>query len=306
MRVATIMALLLLTGLPACAGFGGDSEGMTRQTMPYADAERGYYLHIPSRLATGAAKVPLVVSLHGGGGNGRIQAMMTGLNAKADREGFIVVYPDGSGGLETALLTWNTTHCCAYAMTHHTDDIGFIRALLTKLEADLPIDSSRIYVTGLSNGGMMTHRVGIELSDKIAAIAPVISSLFGDEQLPQAPVPALIINGGIDEKVQVEGGKINARFADASDAPTLPVASQGDFWARANGCAAAPQKEQPSQQIMRWRYSCPAGREVVRYLVMDNGHAWPGGKPGRKQADQPSASMNATDVIWDFFKTKQR
>lgn len=279
---------------------------MTRQTMTYAGAERGYYLHVPARVAASRALVPLVVSLHGGGGNGRIHAMMTGMTAKAEKEGFIVVYPDGSGGLETSLLTWNATHCCAYAMRNQTDDVGFIRALLDKLAAELPIDKSRIYATGLSNGGMMAHRLGIELSDKIAAIAPVISSIFGDEPLPRAPVPALIINGGLDEKVQVEGGKITVRFSDASDAPTLPVAAQGDFWARANGCAAPPRQEQPKPQIRLWRYSCPAGQEVVRYLVLDSGHAWPGGRQARKQADIPSTSMNATDVIWDFFKTKQR
>lgn len=306
MRLMTIMTLLLLTGLPACAGADRASGGMTRQTMTYAGTERGYYLHVPARVAASRARVPLVVSLHGGGGNGRIHAMMTGFTAKAEKEGFIVVYPDGSGGLETSLLTWNATHCCAYAMRNQTDDVGFIRALLDKLATELPIDTSRVYATGLSNGGMMAHRLGIELSDRIAAIAPVISSLFGDEPPPSAPVPAIIINGGMDTRIQVEGGEVAVRFSDASDAPTLPVAAQGDFWARANGCAATPRLEQSGAHVKRWRYNCPAGQDVERYLVMDGGHSWPGGKQARKQADAPSQSLDATAVIWEFFQEKRR
>lgn len=302
----SLLALTLVVA-PACAGSARESSGMTRQTMDFAGEERGYYLHVPAKVARAGGKVPLVIALHGGGGNGKIHAMMTGFIAKAEREGFIVVYPDGSGGLGDMLLTWNSGHCCAYALEHKTDDVGYIRALLDKLVREQPVDPRRVYVTGLSNGGMMTHYLGIAMSDKIAAIAPVISSLFGDEARPATPVPTIIVNGGLDNAVKVEGGPLGGgRLArNAADAPVKPVAYQGEFWAAANGCSGA-QQEQVNAQVIRWRYACPRGQEVERYLVLDNGHAWPGGKPGRRQADQPSMSLDATDVIWDFFKRHQR
>lgn len=304
------LALLALTlaVAPACAGLERESSGMTRQIVDFAGEERGYYLQVPAKVARAGAKVPLVIALHGGGGNGKIHAMMTGFTAKAEREGFIVVYPDGSGGLGDMLLTWNSGHCCAYALEEKIDDVGYIRALLDKLVREQPVDPRRVYVTGLSNGGMMSHYLGIAMGDKIAAIAPVISSLFGDEPQPATPVPTIIINGGQDNAVKVDGGSLGGGRAarNAADAPVKPVAYQGDFWAAANGCHGSPQQEQVNAQVTRWRYACPRGQEVERYLVLDNGHAWPGGRPGRRQADHPSMSLDATDVIWDFFKTKSR
>ena len=86
---------------------------------------------------------------------------MTGFTAKGQREGFIVVYPQGTGRRESLLLTWNAGHCCGYAMEQRVDDVGFIRVLLDTLLAQLPDRSARIYVTGMSNGGMMAHRLGI-------------------------------------------------------------------------------------------------------------------------------------------------
>ncbi len=302
-----LLALTLFVG-SACALSSQDTPTLSRQTMGFAGEERGYYLHVPAKVTRSGAKVPLVIALHGGGGNGKIHAMMTGFTAKAEREGFIVVYPDGSGGLGDMLLTWNSGHCCAFALEHKTDDAGYIRALLDKLVLEQPIDPRRVYVTGLSNGGMMSHYLGIAMGDRIAAIAPVISGLFGDELRPATPVPTIIINGGVDNAVKVDGGPLGGgkRARNAADAPLKPVAYQGEYWAAANGCQGSPQPEQVSAQVTRWRYACPAGQEVERYLVLDNGHAWPSGRPGRRQADHPSMSLDATDVIWDFFKRHQR
>ncbi len=302
-RLTGLWLMLLLSG---CAGAPGDGMALVRATLDVQGATRAYYLYVPERVRHSADKVPLVVSLHGGGGNGEYQAMMTGFSAKAEQEGFIVVYPDGTGFFDRMLLTWNSGHCCAYAMRNRVDDIGFIQALIDHLVQELPVDPHRVYATGLSNGGMMAHALGIAMPDKIAAVAPVISSLFGDEPPPRLPVPAIIINGGIDHIVQPQGGKIGVKKSDAADAPTKPIAEQGRFWAAANGCRAAPHEEQVSAQVVRWRYDCPPGREVERYVVADNGHAWPGGKAGRQQADQPSQSFDATTAIWNFFKTKRR
>lgn len=98
---------------------------------------------------------------------------LSGLNAKADEAGFIVVYPYGTGRMENQLLTFNGGECCGYAMQNDVDDAGFVRALLDDLASVTLIDPLRVFATGLSNGGIMSHHVAAELADRIAAIAPV-------------------------------------------------------------------------------------------------------------------------------------
>ena len=188
-------------------------------------------------------------------------------------------------------------------MEKQVDDVGFINALIDRLILNYPVDAKRIYVTGLSNGGMMTHRLGIELSHRITAIAPVIAGLFGDEKKPAHPVSAMMINGMLDQSVPYQGGAPGGRFPDAWDGSTIfPALAQGTFWASANNCEAAPEMNDQGAFVVA-RYRCPSGKDVKLYLVKDNGHAWPGGKPGSRRGDKPSTSISATDVIWEFFKS---
>jgi polyhydroxybutyrate depolymerase len=231
---------------------------------------------------------------------------MTGFTEKAQNEKFIVVYPEGSGRMRKTLLTWNVKHCCAYAMKENIDDVAFINALLDHLIEHYPIDDKRIYVTGMSNGGMMTHRLGIELSHRIAAIAPVVATVFGDEQIPKQPVAALMINGLLDKSVPNAGGTPSGRGKDSWDGtPAKPAIDQGTFWAKANGCGRTPTKEETSTQIL-WRYSCPNNHDVKLLVLKDNGHAWPGGEKGSRRGDKPSDSLDATDAIWEFFKAHSK
>lgn len=265
--------------------------------------KRSYLLFTPERESK--KKRPLVIVLHGGGGNAKNAAAMTGFTEKARKENFIVAYPNASGRFQNRLLTWNAVHCCGYGMKNDIDDVAFISNLIDELVTQLNVDPRRVYVTGMSNGAMMTHRLGIELSAKIAAIAPVVGTLFGDEDLPSSPVAALIINGALDTSVPPAGGPAAGRGADAWDGtPTKPAAHQAQFWARANHCQPKPViRTLHKQNTQSWTYHCPAGNEVVRYLVNDNGHAWPGGKAGSRRGDAPSQSFVATDMIWDFFSS---
>ncbi len=250
--------------------------------------------------------MPLVIVLHGGGGNAAYAERMTGFTEKARKEGFIVVYPEGTGLLQSMLLTWNAGHCCGYAMNQKVDDVGFIRALIDELVRAYPVDPSRIYATGMSNGGMMTHRLGIELSDRFAAIAPVVATVFGDEKKPAQPVSALMINGMLDRNVPHSGGPPGGRGNRAWDgSPARPALEQAEFWASANGCNER-QLEEDNDRRTFWRYACPAGLAVKWVLVKDNGHAWPGGQRGSSRGDEPSSSLNATEVIWEFFKARSK
>jgi polyhydroxybutyrate depolymerase len=309
--LALTLSVLILASTPACAagflrdrGRGGDNGALEFGSIPHGGLDRTYGIFVPERVKAARQRVPLVIMLHGGGGYADNSAKMTGLTPKAAKEGFIVVYPEGTGKFRNKLFTWNSIHCCGYAMTNKIDDVGFISQLIDTLIAKYPVDPKRVYVTGLSNGGMMTHLIGAALPHKVAAIAPVISGLRGDEPAPKGPVAAIIINGALDESVPAAGGqqgKTGTRFDD--DTLLKPASYQGDLWANANGCSPTPVKRSfGSPAIEVWDYECPAGRDVVRYLVGGNGHAWPGGKPGSAMGDVPTTAMNATDVIWDFFK----
>ena len=296
------LALAMVPSAPVVAG----SPAGGRQTVAWQGRQRAYVVRLPPGPRAPGERLPLVLVLHGGGGDAAIAEKTTGFTAKAQREGFIVAYPEGTGRLGDHLLTWNAGHCCGQAMRQGVDDVGFIRALIDRLVADQPVDERRIYVTGLSNGGMMAHRLGRELGDRLAAIAPVVATLFGDERKPAQPVSALMINGGLDASVPPEGGRPGGRFPDAWDGtPALPSAAQGRFWAAANGCAATPETSSQGP-VQRTRYRCPTGREVQWLLVADNPHAWPGGVPGSRLGEPPSRSLDATDEIWTFFKAHPR
>ena len=295
--MARIAALLLLGvfALPALTAEAG------RHTLDHGGASRSYVVRLPEK---SRALLPLVLVLHGGGGNAANAEQMTGFTAKGRKENFIVVYPEGSGRMRDKLLTWNARHCCAYAMKNDVDDVGFIDALLDELIANYPVDPKRVYVTGMSNGGMMTHRLGIELSQRFAAIAPVVATIFGDERPASMPVSALMINGALDEHVPPAGGAPGGRGERSWDGtPAKPALAQFQYWSDVNRCGRAAEND--SRKWTHWRTAC--GKEGVElYLIKDNGHAWPGGKPGSSRGDPPSEAMNATDVIWRFFSAHSR
>ena len=276
-----------------------------RQSISVAGQERTFVIRTPRDAPARGAKRPLVLALHGGGGNGLISEKMTGFTALVEREGIIVVYPEGTGRNPTRLLTWNAKHCCARAMEQNVDDVRFISTLLDTLIARYPVDPARIYITGMSNGAMMTHRLGIALARRVAAIAPVVGTLFGDEVRPAFPVPAIIFNGMADKSVPYAGGTSGGPARRAWQSDARPAREQGTFWAATNGCDATPTSTTRGT-IVHTVYRCPAGREVELYALTDGGHAWPGGQSGSRRGDAPSPELNATDVMWTFFKAHAR
>jgi polyhydroxybutyrate depolymerase len=282
------------------------AHAMQKQSFRHDGLVRTFVVRTPPNTSQGSA-LPVVLVLHGGGGNAANAEQMTGFTALVDRERVLVVYPEGTSRRpRLSLLTWNAGHCCGSAMERRVDDVGFIGALLDTLAARYPIDPARIYVTGMSNGAMMSHRLGRELSHRIAAIAPVVGAVFGDETAPATPVSALMINGLLDKSVPPHGGLTGGRAATAWDGtPTRPNIDQGMFWARGSGCQPTPEREERGA-IIRWRFPCPAGRRVELHQLKDNGHAWPGGERGSRLGDRPSATMNATDVIWAFFASTRK
>jgi polyhydroxybutyrate depolymerase len=294
------IVLLLLAA--ACGGqriaAPNDPSGVL--TLQHDGRTRSYLLRVPDGLPGDSRRVPLVLVLHGGGGNGANAEAMTGFTRHGSVEGFIVAYPEGTAR-RGRLLTWNAGHCCGYAMQERIDDIGFLGALIDHLIRQYPIDPARVYVTGMSNGAMMSHRVGIELSSRVAAIAPVAGGIFGDERSSTQGVSAIVINGMLDHSVPYGGGPPGGLFSGSWDGtPVRPAREQASFWARNNGCTAEPDSTDRAGSI-HLRYSCRAPLGVEFHGVKDNGHAWPGGQRGSRLGDPPSRSLHATRIIWTFF-----
>lgn len=301
--ITLLTAVFILIGLHSASA--GD-DGYQYRTIMVGSKERSYDVFIPATLDANTLS-PLVIMLHGGGGNADNAKKMSGFSELAAQEKFIVAYPNGSGRREDKILTWNAEHCCAYAMKNDIDDVGFIAALIDQMVANDHVDPARVYVTGMSNGAMMTLRLGRELSGKIAAIAPVVGGMFGGEAKPLGPVAVMTINGLLDKSVPVKGGQTGNRFAAAWDGtPLEPSTYMGTYWGAANGCARAVRDGKQGEYVTVRQFICPKGQEVVQYVIRDNGHAWPGGERGKERADGPSKHFDATREMWEFFKTKRR
>jgi polyhydroxybutyrate depolymerase len=272
--------------------------GDYHQQMNFDGRERSYVLHVPPAFVY-RKPLPLVVVLHGGGGNAQYAMEMTNMSAKADQAGFLVVYPNGTGSIRERLLTWNSWNCCGYALDQQIDDVGFIRTLLERLQQGLKIDSKRIYVTGFSNGGMETYRLGCELADQFAAIAPVAGALNTDDCRPSSPLSVIIFHGTADEHILYDGGK-PVKQMDRHERVDKPVSYAVSFWVQHNACESIPQHEENGNILQDVYSGCRAGTEVILYTIQGGVHAWPGGKKVLL-GDEPTQEISATDLMWDFF-----
>jgi len=265
---------------------------------------RSYLVHVP-RAIKPARKVPVVIVLHGGGGNAWNIARTTGFSARADAAGFLAVYPNGTGRRRFRFLTWNAGNCCGYALDRQVDDVGFIRALLRQLRRDYPVDDDRVFATGMSNGGMMAYRLAAELSDEFAAIAPVAAAFNLEDARPAHPVAVIAFHGTADEHVLYGGGAPKKR-ADSHPRVDRSQAQSIAFWVKRNGCRPRPRKLQRGKIIRETYPGGEAGTEVVLITVRGGKHAWPGGEKGYARGDSPTREISATETMWDFFAAHPR
>jgi len=257
---------------------------------------RSFTVRLPS-VYDGTDALPLVLALHGGFGSGTQLETQSQLTAKAEQEGFIIVFPDGVAS-QLNIRTWNAGGCCGYAMNNDIDDVGFIQALLDTLLADYSIDPLRTYVTGMSNGGFMSYRLACELSERIAAIAPVSASMTIDACTPARSVPVIALHSYADASVPYLGG-IGTGISGHYNSPLDSV--QNAFAAHAD-CNVLNDTilDDAGMTVIRW-HECDCGQEVLTYMTYDGGHSWPGGvqMPG---GDPVSTVIDANDLMWDFFQ----
>lgn len=291
-----VLSVLLIFGLaPLGSAYAqGDQTGKPQTGLFFHDGlSRSYVYYIPKSYQPGQP-APLLVVLHGGGGNGEQIMNGTGFNALAEQNGFIALYPDGLGG-------WNDEREIKSRI--NADDVGFLGALVDEFKALYSIDAGRVFFTGVSNGGMMSYYLACRMADQIAGIAAVVANmpaLIVDGCKPSRPVPVLIIVGTADELVPFEGGTVAFNRGEV-----ISAAATVEFWRGINGCSAkstredVPDTARDGVKATRLSFTdCTSGAPVIWYTLVGGKHTWPGRIALRRQA--PS-DVDATQVVWDFF-----
>jgi polyhydroxybutyrate depolymerase len=291
----TLVGLSLV--LAAAAGCAPRVAGLQRRALELEGQAYHYELHIPEELDP-QEPVPLLLVLHRLFESGQAMAYMTSFNLIADREGFIVAYPNALGG------SWDT-----FGGDFH-DDVRFVLAVIEEVAAVHPIDRDRIYVTGASNGGFMTHVLACVAPETFAAVAPVkglLPAAIAMEAAKGPPMPILIIHGTKDGLVPYDARSVLGN-------ETLNVDEAVAYWAARNGCDPAPAVEQLEDRDPGDRTRVTVERygggdaPVALYRVEGGGHTWPGGREpslgiltGRMSRD-----LEASEVIWEFFAAHGR
>lgn len=303
-----ILVLLFLTGSSM------DNNSVNKAGYIIVDGlKRTYLLHLPS--SDFNHPLPIVLVLHGGGGKGGKMITLTygGFDKLADKKGFMVVYPDGFD------KNWNDGRSMSEAnyetFKNDTDDTRFISALIDDLIKKYNADPKHVFVTGISNGAMMSYRLGCELSGKIAAIAPVAGNIpenFFPRCKPSSCIPVLAINGDADPLMPYNGGDVTGPFGRRKFGRVMSAKESVLFWVRNNGCSEDPVISQmpdkdPEDGTLVQKKMFSDGKnqsEVILYTIRNGGHTWPGGYQylGKWIVGRTCMDMDATEVIWEFFE----
>lgn len=305
---AVTAALALMLGGAACA-----QVGPAKRTLVSGDQVREYYVHLPKNYDP-STPMPLVLALHGGGGTAAGMDRSTGgqLAGEADLRGWIVAFPQGLS------KSWNDGRGVPrQGQDAAPDDVAFLSALIDRLATDHAVDRTRVYATGISNGGFMSFRLAVELSDKIAAVAPVTATLPKAlaVKTPARPVGVMIVNGTRDPLVPYGGGHVSA-FGRKRGGPILSTAASVRWFVEHNGCQKTPRTVQLPDKAQTdgclvdvHRYETGReGAEVVLYEVKGGGHTWPGGKQyfPRRLIGVVCRDFRAGQHIFDFFARHRR
>jgi len=302
--LASCVLLCLHAGPGALPALGADSR-----TLELDGVTRSYRVHVPRDLA--AAPAPLLFAFHGGGSHGKGMERVTGFDALADREHFIVVYPDGldkhwNDGREATSST---------ERQRHSDDVAFVSAMIDAIAHEHAIDPRRIYAAGISNGAIFSHYLAARLAPRIAAIAPVcggVAERFAPEFAPQRPVSVFVIQGTRDPLMPFDGGEVRP----GNRGRIVPTKRALELWTRADGLTGEPQhgdlpdaypKDGCTVKSTRWGGG-REGVEVLYYEVEGGGHTWPGGYQylPKLMIGRTCRDFDASAAIWEFFKAHPR
>lgn len=287
---------------PATAALGAGSHTFY---LTHEGIKRQYLVHVPTRYDA-AAPTPLVLALHGGGGHAAYMAddEKYGIGKKADQAGFIVVFPNGysqrPGG---RFATWNAGACCGDARDRPSDDVGFVRAVVAAVKEQANVDAARVFATGMSNGGMLSHRLACDAPDLFRAVASVAGTDATTACQPARPVSVLHIHARDDTQVLFDGSAGPGAFRDqAKVMDFVSVSVTISRWVKRNQCQPASKRTAVRPGAYCDTYAGCAGGVSVQLCVTENGgHSWPGAPSVRRGKPGASTALDANDVIWDFF-----
>jgi polyhydroxybutyrate depolymerase len=269
--------MLILGAILAAASNVAAQAATTVETITVGDVTRSFRLHIPE---AGKGPFPLVLSIHGYRSNSAQQEKLSGFSALADREGFIVLYPDGLDD--------------KWRFAGRTDaDLNFLLAAIESVASKAPVDRNRIYATGISNGAQMSWRLACDAPDVFAAFG-FVSGAYLEVCNPPPRHPLIIFHGTADRLLSYE-----------SKGPFMGVRDFAIRWAAGSGCNPANSGEIVYQKgdATGERFRCQSGHEVDLYTLQGKGHSWPG---SMMPARITSRDVDATEVMWEFFKTHPR
>ena len=285
--------------------------------LKHDNQQRSYIAHMPPA-ADWMQPLPVVLNFHGGGGNAAQLQKSIKMDAVADREGFIAVYPNGTGRFRKRLLTWNAGSCCGQAQKDNVDDVGFVLHLLDDLGTRTAIDRERIYAAGHSNGAMLAYRLAAEATDHFSAIAAVSGGMVVKNFAPANPIPILHIHSVDDPRALYDGG-LGPPFPLTRYRVQHPAVEDVlATWLAFNGCTAEPDTVEVRHGIRRRDRGHSAiklvyragetGAEVVFWQLHGPGHGWPGIEKARFERIVGPATtvIDANEEIWAFFKRHKK
>lgn len=277
-------------GSAGCAKTSHPGSGIW--TLSHGGITREFKVSLPPGHDS-SSPAPVVFDFHGRNMNATTEDLLTNLSSIGNARGFIVVHPEGTGG------TWNAgTFCCGSAQSNNIDDVGFTAAMIDRIAADLCINPGAVFVTGMSNGGFMSHTIGCELADKVAAIAPVAGTLANFSCNPSRPVSVFHFHG-TDDSIVPYGGYDPILGTDSVD-------NAIDTWIDENGCDNTGQAFLDQDDVVCRQWSgCDASTHVRLCKIKGGGHTWPGGTsiPGLGHTTQ---TISASTMMLDFFLAHAR
>jgi polyhydroxybutyrate depolymerase len=282
---------------PAPRTFATLKPGTTTAEITVDRQKRSYALHVPKGYDPAKA-VPLVVVLHARGSSAK-GASVYGFDAKADRTGFAVVYPEALGQPQV----WNAVHDRG---TSGANDVEYVLAAIDAVAADVNVDPRRVYVVGSSSGAMMAYRLAAEHPQRFAAIAVFAGSIGTRNpkgvlmQVPRAaePVSVLHVHGRADRTVPYAGGK----SVTLPGATYVGAAESVRFWADVDGCEAQAATTTAGPVTREVWTKCRGDARVELVSIDKQSHTWP--QSVRLDPKRPAQSM--ADVVWDFFRARAR
>jgi polyhydroxybutyrate depolymerase len=287
---------------------------------------RDYRIHVPPAAIYGQP-LPLVLNLHGATQNGQLEEITSGMDTNADQHGYLVAYPDGTRiskvltpdpVAKQAQYGWNAGKCCGLPVTTHQDSVGFLKAVIANVAARTPVNLRRVYMTGISNGGMMAYAMAAEASTTVAAIASVSGQVEIPHIHPSRAVPTMEFHS-VDDPIALFKGTPNK-----NPALRLSVMEGVSQWVTADGCALTPHVAPPvvgapgsvsaGQTATLLTYGrCRQGSAVALWRLTGSGHVWPGStlNTGPKASwilagvGRGIVLVDANELMWQFFSHHQ-